>query len=128
MRTLAMARRKERIDTAGGEKLTVDNPFSALSGDGLKAGPTDTAPEKPATRTRETLNLRRLKAGKGGKVVTEISGFDAAPQQVEDVLKQLQGRLGTGGTCKGRIIELQGERRDRVKPLLEGMGYRVKGI
>lgn len=126
-----MARRKEKIDTSGGEGLAAENPFAALSGEGLKAGPPSPPPQPakkaaPAKR-RETLRLRRLKAGKGGKVVTEISGFDAAPQQVEALLKRLQGRLGTGGTCKGKVIELQGECRERVKPVLEAEGYRVLG-
>lgn len=126
-----MARKKQRIDTAGGDSLAADNPFAALSSDGLKPAPA--APAKAVTasvkapKSRETLLLRRLKAGKGGKVVTEISGFDAAPQQVQELLKRLQGKLGTGGTCKGRIIELQGECRDRTKPLLEELGYSVKG-
>jgi translation initiation factor 1 len=79
-------------------------------------------------KKRETLLLRRLKAGRGGKVVTEISGFQAAPAQIQELLKRLQSRLGTGGTAKGKLIELQGECRGRVKPLLEDEGYGVKGI
>jgi translation initiation factor 1 len=126
-----MARKKERIDTSGGDALSVNNPFATLSGEGLKQGPTHPpAPTTPATRpqkARETLLLRRLKAGKGGKVVTEVSGFDAAPQQIDDLLKRLQGQLGTGGTRKGKVLELQGECRDRLKPILEKQGYRVKG-
>lgn len=126
-----MARQKERIDTSGGAGLQADNPFAALSGAGLpQAAPKPVEPTEPEAgpgRRRETLLLRRLKAGKGGKVVTELSGFDAAPQEVEALLKRLQARMGTGGTCKGRVIELQGECRDRVRPLLEGEGYRVKG-
>ena len=127
-----MARKKQRIETGGGDALSQDNPFAGLSAEGLRSGPVERVPapeEKPAPpKTRETLLLRRLKAGKGGKVVTEISGFRAAPQQVEALLKQLQARLGTGGTCKGPLIELQGECRERVKPLLEAEGYTVKGL
>lgn len=126
-----MAGKKERIDTSGGDALSEDNPFAALSGEGLKPGPekASASPEPVARRpkSRETLFLRRLKAGKGGKVVTEVSGFDAAPQQIETLLKKLQGQLGTGGTRKGKAIELQGECRERLKPVLEKDGYRVKG-
>ncbi len=126
-----MARKKERIDTSGGDALATHNPFASLSGDGLAPGPA--RPAKPAAsgtgrpKARETLLLRRLKAGKGGKVVTEVSGFDAAPQQIDDLLKRLQGQLGTGGTRKGKVLELQGECRERIKPILEKEGYRIKG-
>jgi translation initiation factor 1 len=125
-----MARKKERIDTSGGDALSVNNPFASLSGDGLKSAPSSppASPEKRPQKARETLLLRRLKAGKGGKVVTEISGFDAAPQQIDELLKRLQGQLGTGGTRKGKVLELQGECRDRIKPILEKQGYRVKGL
>lgn len=124
-------RKKERIDTSGGESLSAGNPFAALSSEGLKSGPPPPAasspPEKPA-RKRETLLLRRLKAGKGGKVVTEISGFDCHPEGLAQILKRLQTRLGTGGTRRGKVLELQGECRAAVKELLEEDGYRVKGI
>jgi translation initiation factor 1 len=127
-----MGRKKQKIDTSGGEGLAADNPFAGLVGQGLPSGPgiADPAPTPPPApaKQRETLLLRRLKAGKGGKVVTEISGFTGDPGTRQRLLKQLQGRLGTGGTCRGAVLELQGEFRETVKPLLEAEGYRVKGI
>jgi translation initiation factor 1 len=122
-----MGRKTQRIDTGGGDSLSADNPFAALSGEGLRPAPAAPPPRPAEAKKKETLLLRRLKAGKGGKVVTEVSGFNAAPQQVQELLKRLQSRLATGGTCKGRAIELQGECRDRLKPLLEAEGYGVKG-
>lgn len=126
-----MRKKDARIRTDGGTALDAENPFGALSGKGLpdasrEAESVDPSPEKGKKR-REALVLRRLKAGKGGKVVTEISGFQAAPLEIEKFLKRLQGKLGTGGTRKGALIELQGECRDRLRPLLEAEGYRVKG-
>jgi translation initiation factor 1 len=127
-----MARGKQRIDTSGGAGLAADNPFAGLSTAGLGAGPVQSADagqgaalERP--KKRETLQLRRLKAGKGGKVVTEISGFNAAPEQIDQLRKRLQGGLGLGGTRKGKVVELQGECRDTVRGLLEAQGYTVKG-
>jgi len=128
-----MGKKEQRVRTDGGEALNADNPFAGLSGEGLREQAPETAPvssgaeaEKPKKR-KEALTLRRLKAGKGGKVVSEVSGFQAAPQEIESLLKRLQGRLGTGGTRKGAVIELQGECRDRLRPILEDLGYRVKG-
>ena len=127
-----MARKKERIDTSGGDTLSGNNPFSALSADGLKSIPeTDSIDRKQDTvrkKPTSTLLLRRLKAGKGGKVVTEVSGFDMNPQQIDAMLKRLQARLGTGGTRKGKVLELQGEKRLEIKSILEQEGFSVRGI
>ncbi|MGA1206066.1 MAG: translation initiation factor [Opitutales bacterium] len=124
-----MGRKRERINTSGEASFSQDNPFGALGDLGLpEAAPRPQAPEpEPTVKPRETLLLRRLKSGKGGKIVTEVSGFDADPDSMDRLLKQLQGQLGAGGTRKGKVLELQGECRDRIKPLLESKGYRVKG-
>jgi len=124
-----MARHKDRIGTSGGESLQQDNPFAALSGAGLPAGPApaEPAPAPPRPAPFGTLVLRRLKAGKGGKVVTEISGLTGPEAELDGLLSSLRKRLGLGGTRKERVLELQGECREALKPLLEAEGYRVKG-
>ena len=130
-----MGKKKDRIETSGGGGLAADNPFGGLEGLNLPDNPTPTQ-AKPvaenarakAAKPKETLLLRRLKAGKGGKVVTEISGFRGCPDVRQRLLKRLQGGMGTGGTSKGQVIELQGECREKLKPILEAEGYRVKGI
>jgi translation initiation factor 1 len=124
-----MGRKRDRIDTSGEDSFSQDNPFGALADLGLpEAAPRPQAPKlEPPAKPGETLLLRRLKSGKGGKIVTEVSGFDADPGSMDRLLKQLQGQLGTGGTRKEKVLELQGECRDRIKLLLESKGYRVKG-
>jgi translation initiation factor 1 len=127
-----MSKKKDRIDTSGGHGLAGDNPFASLGGLEFPSKPVspDPAPAPAAKlpKVRETLLIRRLKAGKGGKVVTELSGFKCDPGTRMRLLKKLQGSLGTGGTCKGHVLELQGECREKVKLLLEEEGYKVKGI
>ena len=127
-----MARKKERIDTSGGNSLSGENPFGGLTSDGLKEAEAipvqKIQPGPPLKKSKGRLLLRRLKAGKGGKVVTEVSGFDMNPQQIEALLKHLQGRLGTGGTRKGKVLELQGEKRMEIKAILEQEGFSVRGI
>lgn len=129
-----MARKKDRISTSGGSSLTGGNPFGELALEGLKAAPENrplppSRPEPDKPGKRGSLLLRRLKAGKGGKVVTEISGFSpASGSELTELLKRLQRQLGTGGTVRGSQIELQGECREAVKPVLEQLGFRVKGI
>ncbi|MFO7725022.1 MAG: translation initiation factor [Oceanipulchritudo sp.] len=131
---MARQGKKDRIGTGGGDPLTQENPFASLSGEGLKRNPEKKAteaggpsPEKAGKR-RETLLLRRLKSGRGGKVVTEVSGFKQNPADLEALLKRLQTRLGSGGTRRGAVLELQGERRAELREQLETEGYRVKGI
>jgi translation initiation factor 1 len=124
---------RKRVRTDGGDPLAQDNPFAALSGEGLPEGSAESAaPARGHGKNRpgpagKVLTLRRLKAGRGGKVVTEIAGLDDGGDKPADLLKRLQARLGTGGTLRETVIELQGERRAELKPLLEAEGYRVKG-
>ncbi|MCC5808188.1 MAG: translation initiation factor [Opitutales bacterium] len=128
-----MAKKKERIDTAGGEALGADNPFGALSLDGLSgdrrsAPPPPTAPLKKGSRGNghgDRLEIRRLKSGKGGKTVTEIRGFPpAARRHLPELAKALKTRLGVGGAVKGDTIEVQGDNREAVASCLRERGYR----
>lgn len=125
-----MGRDKRRVSTDGGEELVADNPFGALSLGPLPSAPpaaqrTD-AGDQERPGQRGTLILRRLKAGKGGKVVTEISGFSGG-EPLRDYLRHLQQKLAAGGAVKGTVLEIQGDRLEEVRPLLEARGYRVKG-
>lgn len=62
-------------------------------------------------------------AGRRGKEVTVIKNIRHNPQHIEKIAKKLKGQLGTGGTVKGKNIEIQGNHVDRVKPLLEKEGF-----
>lgn len=129
-----MANSRKRIPTDGGSNLCADNPFVGLQLTGLQeSAPTlaaraAVAPAAVPVPKRGRLLLRRLKAGKGGKVVTEISGFEAPGSELQELLRQLQRQLGTGGTVKGNLIELQGEWSDAVRPILMARGFRVGGL
>ncbi|MCX5934174.1 MAG: stress response translation initiation inhibitor YciH, partial [Pseudanabaena sp. LacPavin_0818_WC45_MAG_42_6] len=47
--------------------------------------------------------------GKGGKTVTEVTGFQTTTENLAKLTKQLKNQCGTGGTCKGQAIEIQGD-------------------
>jgi len=127
-----MAKKRDRISTGGGSELRGDNPFAVLSGEGLPSKPSPANPP-PATIHRPKkkgppprLEVRRLKGGKGGKTVTEISGFIGVNDaQLQALGKKLKAACGVGGTVKGRIVEIQGDQREKVRELLEADGYRV---
>jgi translation initiation factor 1 len=75
----------------------------------------------------ETVRLRIEKQGRGGKTVTVAEGFTRHLSDLEDLARRLKKSCGTGGTVRWGIVELQGDCRERVRPLLEKEGFRVKG-
>ena len=57
--------------------------------------------------------------------VSDVPLDEAALLELATTLKQ---RCGTGGTVRNGVIEIQGDKRDRLAAVLEGMGYRVKRV
>jgi translation initiation factor 1 len=64
--------------------------------------------------------------GRGGKTVSIVTGVMSHPAGKEALLKLLKTRLGTGGTLKDDVIEIQGDRRDDIVAILTGLGYKAK--
>ena len=94
------------------------------------ARPESTArPEAAAAttpRAQQRVRVQRTKAGKGGKLVTAITGLEAPEPELKALLRQLKAAAGTGGTLKDGVIELQG---DQVAPALAALaaaGYRPR--
>jgi len=122
----------EKIPTDGGADLAA-NPFAALNREGLPDAPKRSAPTQPvanksAPLKRGRVDLQRQKGGRGGKVVTIISGAGmntTGPQDLEAMLAHFKKRLGCGGKIAGKTVELQGDVRDAVEPELTARGYRV---
>lgn len=127
-----MAARK-RVSTDGGQGLGA-SPFAGLDAAGLPdasplhpANAPKPAPASPTPR-RGRVDLQRLKGGRGGKVVTVLSGEGMSltgPQELDAMLKHFKSRLGCGGKVAGKTVELQGDVRDAVEPELAARGYRV---
>lgn len=118
----------KRISTEGGDPFE-NNPFGGLDLGGLKDGPGPKAEpakaaRKPASKGR--VEVRREKAGRGGKTVTSLSEFPTylPIKELETLAFDLKKTCACGGTLKGRVVELQGDVRDRVVPELEKRGYR----
>ena len=63
--------------------------------------------------------------GRRGKQVTVIRGLTHNPQVIEALSKKIKSKLGTGGTVKGKIIEIQGNQLPKVKQILMSEGYTV---
>lgn len=129
------SKKKQRLSTDGGSDLQADNPFAGLSLRGLPDQPLPAAkPEVVSQRTGPTakkgpaprLNLRRLKSGRGGKTVTEISGFiGKSGSQLDALAKKYKTTCGVGGAVRGQAIEIQGDQREKLQQILEADGYQV---
>jgi len=57
-----------------------------------------------------------------GKITTLVSGFDKN-FDIKGTAKHLKEVLACGGTVKDGVIELQGNHRRQIKPLLVKMGF-----
>ena len=72
------------------------------------------------------IRLRRETAGRNGKGVTTLTGFELPEAELLQLAKQLKQYCGTGGTVKDWVIEIQGDQRDKLKTELERRGFKVK--
>jgi translation initiation factor 1 len=76
---------------------------------------------------RITAKLRMEKKGRGGKTVTVVYDLPDNEAFLKELAARLKRECGTGGAVTETGIELQGEMRDRVRAILQGLGYTVKG-
>ena len=84
------------------------------------------AAAEPTAKAQQRVRVQRTKAGKGGKLVTTITGLEAPEAELRALLKQLKAAAGTGGTVKDSVIELQGDQVAAALGALEKAGYRPK--
>lgn len=64
--------------------------------------------------------------GRGGKGVCIITGLKLRGDELNELAKKLKQSCGSGGAVKGSLIEIQGDQRERLKQVLEKLGYKVK--
>lgn len=72
------------------------------------------------------VRLKRETKGRKGKGVTLITGIPLAEKELKAYAKVLKAKCGTGGTVKDGVVEIQGDQRDVLLPLLEQKGWTVK--
>lgn len=88
-------------------------------------------PQLSVTSRRFIAILRVEKQGRGGKTVTVIDGLPKVNVFLKDLTKRLKNACGSGGTFsmegKEGIIEIQGDKRELIRTLLEKEGIKTKG-
>ena len=68
-------------------------------------------------RVRIEIEKRRF-----GKIITLITGL-SKDVDMKETLRRLKSELACGGTVKNNVIELQGDHRKKVKPVLIKLGF-----
>lgn len=72
------------------------------------------------------VRVRRESKGRGGKVVTLVSGLPLTADGLREVAKKLKQACGVGGAVKDAMIEIQGDQQDKVLQWLKSQGYDAK--
>ena len=76
---------------------------------------------------RITCVLRLEKKGRGGKTVTVVAGLPRNAAFLVSLASELKRACGTGGTAAEGAVEIQGDQRERLRPLLSAKGFSVRG-
>lgn len=72
------------------------------------------------------VRIQRQTSGRKGKGVCLITGIDASDKEITRLAAELKKKCGCGGSVKDGVIEIQGDKRDLIKSLLEAKGMKVK--
>jgi translation initiation factor 1 len=71
--------------------------------------------------------LRLEKKGRGGKSVTVVADLPRNDAFLAALATELKRACGTGGTAGDGAVEIQGDQRERLRPLLAAKGWTVRG-
>lgn len=100
------------------ELLKTNN--SDLSGQAQKA-----VDEKE--KSEKALTVKTDRSGRAGKTVTLVTGLEHNPGVIEKLAREIKQNLGTGGTIRGKVIEIQGDRVKQIKDFLVSKGFAIRG-
>ena len=110
---------KEKTDIDRKKRVGVvfsTNPDYEYSDDSQEEA--DTLP-----KNQQKLRLNMERAGRGGKTVTLVKGFEGSEDDITSLCKLLKQKCGVGGSVKDGEIIIQGDHRQRLIEILKKEGY-----
>jgi translation initiation factor 1 len=110
----------KRKDDSGNSRVAYQEFGHASHPDALERGTPDLPPNQQQVRVQAS------RSGRKGKTVTMVTGFQAKPETLTALLKQLKAQCGAGGTVKEDAIEIQGDHREKILQTLLKLGYKAK--
>lgn len=72
------------------------------------------------------VRIQKQTSGRKGKGVSIITGLDLNDAELATLAAELKKKCGCGGSVKEGTIEIQGDKRELLKQLLESKQYKVK--
>ena len=88
--------------------------------------PTDAGVFEEIAKSDQKITVSTV-ARRYGKITTLVSGFDKSVD-IKSISKHLKEKLACGGTVKDCIVELQGNHKKQVKPILVKLGFAEESI
>ena len=65
----------------------------------------------------------RAESRRWGKMTTVIDGLDPKQVNMPELTSKLKSKMACGGTIKDNVIELQGDHRKQIVPVLVKAGF-----
>lgn len=81
------------------------------------------AEEDTIAKEKQQLRISLDKRNRGGKMVTLVTGFRGATEDLETLGKLLKVKCGVGGSAKDGEMIVQGDLRQKVLDILQKEGY-----
>lgn len=88
---------------------------------------------KSITELNSFMIIFRLESnGRGGKTVTVLDKLPGYEPFIKELTKELKVKCGVGGSYKidgkNAVIEIQGDKRDAIKKILDARKIKYKGM
>lgn len=104
--------------------MSQDNSRLVYSTESGRIKPEEVKPQR--AKGDGIVRIQRQTNGRKGKGVCLISGIDLDDAALEKLAAELKKKCGCGGSVKDGVVEVQGDKRDLLKQLLEAKGMKVK--
>tara|TARA_B100000963_G_C22587653_1_gene653929 strand:+ start:201 stop:608 length:408 start_codon:yes stop_codon:yes gene_type:complete len=130
-----MGKKSKKIAVEGSRNELNVSPFGALGSIGLtensllpnllEVEKTQELSEQKKKRRGRVDVLRQRSAGSGGWSTIAKNFVGISVEEKNSLKKTMQKRCGAGGTLKNGNIEIQGDKREEMRDILESAGFRV---